>query len=493
VLQGEVASRHRRPLRIEGQHGGRVAEHQAQHHLGDDAPAHRPQLRSRDRAGRARGGDIHRRLVRRRLGQDIGPERAVSGEHAVGDRVDRHELHARILRLDRLVDEDLGVVQRGEVHGPGHGLAGGQAQPPAALEIAQAQGGGIGGHGRGEGGERVRQGRVDPVGELQPLPVVRVLPVAAIGAGVEIDEPAPVDRPPGRHGLEAGQGVGEAGGGEDRQQHVVGVVQPVAGADHRMAQAIGAHRELHRHEREVAPVEVLQPGRIVSAVGPKRVQHRGADDPGQEVVQHHVLVVEADPPLQRLEIKRVIVLHHPIMEAQEQALELGDDAVLVVARVADQGAAPEPGQVVGVGDALALQHLAQVKALAIVLIEIGLIAGPPAIDIVEVQSRRAEIHQAVGILGLGEQAHRVEGDVVVDELAEIGVEGRDSALLAVRAVLRRIEGRRHLVGERGEVGEAVFVVGAEDSGWQVAEHPAEAALEQARAGGVETPRRRAVA
>src|SRR5205085_1065341 len=64
-------------------------------------------------------------------------------------------------------------------------------------------------------------------------------------------------------------------------------------------------------------------------------------------------------------------------------------------------------------------------------------------DVVEVEARRAEVHQPVGIVLLLQAARRVEREVVVDELAEVGVAGVDAAvLLGVLELRGRVLGRR---------------------------------------------------
>ena len=51
---------------------------------------------------------------------------------------------------------------------------------------------------------------------------------------------------------------------------------------------------------------------------------------------HHVLVVETDNLLQFVERKLRIFGNDPIVETMKQTLKLGNDHVLVVARIADQ-------------------------------------------------------------------------------------------------------------------------------------------------------------
>jgi hypothetical protein len=252
-----------------------------------------------------------------------------------------------------------------------------------------------------------------------------------------------------------------------------------------MSEPIGCNRKLDRHERKSLPVVVGEPAAVVATAGPEIVQHAGVDDPRQEIVQHDILVVEADTLLHVLEGEAVIVVDHAVVEAQHQPLQLRHDAVLVVAGIADQRAALETRQIAGVGHAGTGQGFAE-QELAAAVVHVGLIARTASVEIVQVERGRTEIDEAVRILLLGQQAHGIEGDVVIDELAEIGVERGNTALLSVGAVLGRIEIADHVVGECREVCDVVGVIGAEFRRRQIAEHAAKAALRQRRTGGVQT-------
>ena len=112
-------------------------------------------------------------------------------------------------------------------------------------------------------------------------------------------------------------------------------------------------------------------------------------------------------------------------------------------------------------------------ARSAVAIEVGLVGRAAPVERVEIEARGAEVVQRVGVVLALQARHRVEGQVVVDELAEVGVAGRDRrvlvvVLLALRLLpLARLD---HLARQRLEV--AIRVV--EDR--QVAEHASEASL-----------------
>lgn len=163
-----------------------------------------------------------------------------------------------------------------------------------------------------------------------------------------------------------------------------------------MAEAVGRDGELHRHvRRALGPVEQeTGPGdRDLTGSGAAHPVPLGAQDVGdhavrrgdpvadvtvddarKEVVRDRPLVMPADPALRLLEQVvtgepglREDLLHHSIVEPQKRGVQLGDDEVLVVARIADDGPAlavarhVRPGErrlrrVVRVGDVLTEQE-----------------------------------------------------------------------------------------------------------------------------------------
>ena len=152
---------------------------------------------------------------------------------------------------------------------------------------------------------------------------------------------------------------------------------------------------------------------------------------------------------------------------------------------ADRVHRPTAGQVVRVrvGGGTG-QRFAQQKSPAIG-VEVGLIVRPATIDVVHVEARGAEILQGIGIVLLLEAAGGIEGQIVVNELAEVGVNGGDAAFLVVRAVFRVMPIYRgeHLLGELAESGLGVPVSRAVVSGRQRAENAPERAFKEGRAAG----------
>ncbi|MGY4330041.1 hypothetical protein ACVWWG_004458 [Bradyrhizobium sp. LB7.2] len=166
-----------------------------------------------------------------------------------------------------------------------------------------------------------------------------------------------------------------------------------------MPEPIGRDRELDRHERIGLPVVVGELAAVVAARGLQFVQHAGMDDAWQEIVQHDVLIVESNALLHVLERQAVIVVDHAVVKAQHQGLELRDDAVLVVAGIADQRAALEARQVAGIGHARAGHLLAEAEFDAV--IHVGLVVRTAAVEIIQIERRRAEVDEPVGVLLLG--------------------------------------------------------------------------------------------
>lgn len=187
-----------------------------------------------------------------------------------------------------------------------------------------------------------------------------------------------------------------------------------------MAVAVRSDRELDRDERLAAPV-------VEPAAGPLAgppvdvVDHFLPDDQRQELVHNDPLIVPPDELLRALEQPRATpeLVDHRVVELQERELELRDDQVLVVARVSDQRRV----------DAVAW-HVAGSRGVdqqpdAVLGVEVRVGLGPRAVDAVELEQRRAEVLDRLGVVLPLEARGRVERDVVVHELAEEHESDRD--------------------------------------------------------------------
>jgi hypothetical protein len=177
---------------------------------------------------------------------------------------------------------------------------------------------------------------------------------------------------------------------------------------------------------------------------------------------------------------------------------MGDDDVLVVARVTDDGArqpflihglSPATGRLVRrqrLAEGTAGQLLAKEEVQA-VEVQIGLIVGPPAVDAVEVEPRGTEVNQRVRVVLALQAARGIESQVVVDELAEVRVGSRDAALLGVRSVLREFLIGDHRCPERREGRLGHRVADAEVGRRQLAENAPERSAKQPGFGGQRQP------
>ena len=176
--------------------------------------------------------------------------------------------------------------------------------------------------------------------------------------------------------------------------------------------------------------------------------------------------MEAHQLLNLREIEPWVVGDGSIVKAQEQSLKLRDDDVFVVPgipyeRAPDLGVIPR--QVPRVRVAAASDRLSEQKCGSII-VEVRLIVGTAAIDVIQIERGRAKVGQCVRVVLFGQTAHRIKGDVVIQELAEVGVESRNAALLVILAVLRRIETGGHRGAERVEIRQALVVVFSEPGG-----------------------------
>jgi len=167
-------------------------------------------------------------------------------------------------------------------------------------------------------------------------------------------------------------------------------------------------------------------------------QDLGQDNGGEEIMQDDPLVM---PPYEALDLgevreRRPVLqdLNHFVVEAQEDGMQLADNDVFVVARVANErtGRLTRFGLVardaagvrivVGAGQRIAKQHVDAVGP-----IEVGLIGGAAPIEAIEVEARRPEIDECLRIVLLLQTARGVKGQIVIDELAQVCVASADTA------------------------------------------------------------------
>src|SRR6202011_4175578 len=65
------------------------------------------------------------------------------------------------------------------------------------------------------------------------------------------------------------------------------------------------------------------------------------------------------------------------------------------------------------------------KECSAIFIEVRLVIRSAAIDIVEIEPRRPEILQCIWVVLSLQAARGIEREIVIDELTEVGVDGRD--------------------------------------------------------------------
>ena len=181
------------------------------------------------------------------------------------------------------------------------------------------------------------------------------------------------------------------------------------------------------------------------------------------------------------------------METQKGRLQLRDNDILVIARIADEGAlGPADGGfrtwqvarefiMADTRQGIAELQQRQPARHALVLVEIRLVVRAAPVDIVEVEARGAEIGQRVGIILFDQRTGGIECEIMVDELAEISVAGRHAhILLRIRLVLAhrvRLLRRSHFCAKLAQR------IAGMDGRRQGPEYPAETAFEHRRAAG----------
>ena len=135
----------------------------------------------------------------------------------------------------------------------------------------------------------------------------------------------------------------------------------------------------------------------------------------------------AHEPLNLAEQHRRIVVGNAIVEPQKDGLQLRHNHILIIPLVADHRAlvlrhARDIERDWRQSDVLA-QRIAEDESLAVGLVHVRLIVRAAAVHAVEIERWRAEVDQPVRIVTLLQAAGGIEGDVMIDELAEIRVAG----------------------------------------------------------------------
>ena len=132
------------------------------------------------------------------------------------------------------------------------------------------------------------------------------------------------------------------------------------------------------------------------------------------------------------------VVDRTVVEEEERAVERRDDQVLVVARIADDRPAVRAARQVLV-DAAALDLELDVVGGVVQLL---LRHRARAVDRVEVERGRAEVARALGSGRAPERRARVEGHVVVEELAEERRARRLARVVRVVRAQRQVDDQR---------------------------------------------------
>ena len=177
-----------------------------------------------------------------------------------------------------------------------------------------------------------------------------------------------------------------------------------------MPVAVGRVGELVRDVR-VAGLRPVDPRPVAQHLRDKV----GAGHPGQEVLEHHPLVVPARGPLglpeQRVLVDAVVAqaVHQAVVHAGQRHLELVDEQVGVLARVAHQR-----HRLVVAGQVMAGEQQLR-RVVALVQVRVG--DRPGAVQALEIGLRRAEVAD-LRLVGVVRERGAVGGDVVGHVLAE---------------------------------------------------------------------------
>ena len=182
-------------------------------------------------------------------------------------------------------------------------------------------------------------------------------------------------------------------------------------------------------------------------------------------MEPHSLLYLREAPLR-------VIGYHAVVESLHESLKLGNNDVLVIARITNQrscGSLRVPLQPMcpAVDLRRTGERFAEDEVLSIVLIHVGLVVRPSSVEVVEIELWCPEVHQRVRIVLLLQAARWIKGKIVVDELAEVGEGGRDTTFFAVGSVfgIRGISHRDHCLCELFQ-GSQGFRVGIAEVSWR---------------------------
>src|SRR5215472_13570428 len=200
------------------------------------------------------------------------------------------------------------------------------------------------------------------------------------------------------------------------------------------------------------------------------IQHTSFHNSRKKIVKYYVLVMETYELLYVLKLRIWMVLYHAIVKTMEKPLELGNDSVLVVARITYQRASGRriiTRQVCGSYVRLSgADRFPTQKGRSLFVVHIGLIIRPTAINVVEIQSGRSKIGQRIGVILRLQAAGRIESDVVVDKLAEVGVQRRNGAFFRILPISRGIKCRSHRLPKLCQIGHVILLRRTKRCRWQ---------------------------
>src|SRR2546428_1008561 len=172
-----------------------------------------------------------------------------------------------------------------------------------------------------------------------------------------------------------------------------------------------------------------------------------------------------------------------VVKLQKQSVQLRGDHVLVVARIPDDGfltvvgAAADDVGLLGTRNIITelllniCQPPSQTHSDSILPKKIGIVFRPSSINAVQVESGRAIVDNGGRIVVALQARNRIERQVMIDELAQIRIAGRNRSVLRVR--LQNHSGSQTFQYHQG----LLFCLGKLRGG-QMAKQTAESALQQ---------------
>src|ERR1700686_3246437 len=170
--------------------------------------------------------------------------------------------------------------------------------------------------------------------------------------------------------------------------------------------------------------------------------------PRKKIVEKDILIVKPHQSLDLVKSQPRIRRQGSVMKTVKQTLQLRNDGIFIVTRVANECAGrvcSVPRQIRSVW--VAPRNLVADQKCIFPVVHIRLVVRTTSVYVVEIERWRSEIRQSVRIILHLQATRRIERNVMIDELAQVRIERRNTAFFGLFSIRRGIELCRHRCSE----------------------------------------------